>query len=88
MPGQAGKTNAVATNVAAGMPQTNEGSFRRFNEAELVREQRDGADLEAEFGGAGRLQSDPNLKIVRDPVLARALDLLKGLAVVQKPHPG
>ncbi len=88
VPGQAGKTNAVATNVAAGMPQTNEGSFRRFNEAELVREQRDGADLEAEFGGAGRLQSDPNLKIVRDPVLARALDLLKGLAVVQKPHPG
>jgi hypothetical protein len=54
----------------------------------LVREQRDGADLEAEFGGGGRFQTDPGLTIVRDPVLARALDLLKGLAVVQKAHPG
>jgi hypothetical protein len=40
--------------------------------------------LEAEFSHGPRLQTDPSLKIVRDPVLARALDLLKGLAVVQK----
>jgi len=39
--------------------------------------------LEAEF--TGRLdQPDPSLKVLADPVLARALDLLKGLAVVQK----
>ena len=68
------------------LTQTNAGVFRRFNEAELVREQRDGADLEAEFSVGGRFQTDPNLKIVRDPALARALDLLKGLAVVQKAH--
>jgi hypothetical protein len=83
-PGQAGKTNAAGTNVASILPLTNGGPFRRFNEAELVREQRDGADLEAEFSHGPRLQTDPSLKIVRDPVLARALDLLKGLAVVQK----
>jgi C-terminal processing protease CtpA/Prc len=88
VPGEAGKTNAAVTNVAASPSQTNGGAFRRFSEAELVREQRDGVDLEAEFGAGGRSQTDPNLKIVRDPVLARALDLLKGLAVVQKPHPG
>ena len=88
MPGEAGKTNAAGTNVTASSSRTNGGAFRRFNEAELVREQRDGADLEAEFGGGGRFQTDPGLTIVRDPVLARALDLLKGLAVVQKAHPG
>ena len=73
--------------MAAGLSPTNEGTFRRFNEAELVREQRDGVDLEAEFSVGGRFQTDPNLKIVRDPALARALDLLKGLAVVQKSRP-
>lgn len=87
VPGQAAKTNAAGTNVAAGLSSTNEGVFRRFNEAELVREQRDGADLEAEFRVGGRFQTDPNLKFVRDPALARALDLLKGLAVVQKGRP-
>jgi hypothetical protein len=86
VPGQPGKTNASGTNATASVFPTN-GSpmpFRRFNEAELVRQQRDGADLEAEFNTGPRLQTDPNLKIVRDPALARALDLLKGLAVVQK----
>jgi hypothetical protein len=85
-PGQTGQTNAAGTSAAAGQPQTSEGVFPRMNEAELVREQREGADLEAEFRVGGRYQTDPNLKIVRDPALARALDLLKGLAVVQKAH--
>jgi C-terminal processing protease CtpA/Prc len=87
IPGQAAMTNASVTNLAANLPPTNSSPFRRFNEAELVREQRDGADLEAEFSPGSRLQTDPNIKIVRDPVLARALDLLKGLAVVQKGRP-
>jgi hypothetical protein len=87
-PAQAGNTNAAGTNVAASVTPTNGGAFRRFNEAELVREQRDGADLEAEFTPGGRYQPDPSVKVVRDPALARALDLLKGLAVVQKAHPG
>ena len=86
VPGQA--ANTAGTNAAAGLSQTNGSAFRRYNEAELVREQRDGADLEVEFGAVSRFQTDPSLKIVRDPALARALDLLKGLAVVQKAHPG
>ena len=87
IPAQAGATHVAGTNLAAG-PSTNGGVFRRFNEAELVREQREGADLEAEFSGNGHYQTDPAIKIVRDPALARALDLLKGLAVVQPGHPG
>jgi hypothetical protein len=30
---------------------------------------------------------DPEKPILRDPVLARAVDLLKGLAVVRRPRP-
>ena len=85
-PGQTGQTNAAGTNMAASQSRSNEVVFPRMNEAELVREQREGADLEAEFSVGGRYQTDPNLKIVHDPALARALDFLKGLAVVQKAH--
>jgi hypothetical protein len=53
----------------------------RFNEAELVRERREGvseADLTA-------LRSPEAEKpMVRDPALARALDLLRGLALVRQ----
>jgi C-terminal processing protease CtpA/Prc len=88
MAGEAGKTNADGTIVAGKSSPSDGVVFRRFNEAELVREQREGADLEAEFGGGGPAPVESNIRIVRDPVLSRALDLLKGLAVIQKPHPG
>jgi hypothetical protein len=88
MPGEAGKTNANGTHGAVNSLPADGSTFRRFNEAELVREQREGADLEAEFGGSGPAPTESNIKLVRDPVLSRALDLLKGLAVIQKPHPG
>jgi C-terminal processing protease CtpA/Prc len=83
-----GKTSSAGTNTAAAGGSATNGAYRRFNEAELVREQREGADLEAEFNGRSRYQSDPGLAIIKDPVLARALDLLKGLSVVQQGHPG
>jgi C-terminal processing protease CtpA/Prc len=50
-----------------------------FNEADLVRERRDGYDPEA----VGR-DAEPEKPLVQDPVLARALDVLKGLAVVRQ----
>ena len=87
-PGQAGQTNAAGTTVAAGQSLTPQDVSPRMNEAQLVREQREGAELEPQLSAGSRFQTDPNLKIVRDPVLARALDLLKGLAVVQKGRPG
>lgn len=57
----------------------------RFNEAELVRERREG--LNPPDTAAEEVQdNEPEKPVVRDPVLARALDLLKGLAVVRQSH--
>jgi hypothetical protein len=63
---------------------TNRTRRPRFNEAELVRERREGATLESD-AVAGR--EEPDMPIVHDPALARALDLLKGLAVVRHANP-
>jgi C-terminal processing protease CtpA/Prc len=77
------------TNVAGGSSPssgnlagtTNRNARRpRFNEAELVRERREGATLDADDN---EKESEPDKPVVHDPVLARALDLLKGLAVVR-----
>jgi C-terminal processing protease CtpA/Prc len=72
--GGAGLTNSASgTNRATRHP--------RLNEAELVRERREGiseADMTA-------LRSpEPEKPLVSDPALARAVDLLKGLALVRQ----
>ncbi|HWX22008.1 MAG TPA: S41 family peptidase [Candidatus Binatia bacterium] len=75
--------------TGAGLALTNQGSANsrtnrrpRLNEAELVRERRDGFLPEAEVP-AGR-QAELDKPLIQDPVLARALDVLKGLAVVRR----
>jgi hypothetical protein len=67
------------TNQANG---TNRARRTRFTEADLVRERREGQgrDLEA----APARETEPERPIVHDPALARALDVLKGLAVVRQ----
>jgi hypothetical protein len=79
------KTNLLAggglslTNQVNG---TNRAARRaRFNEAELVRERREGVS-EADIT-ALRLR-EPEKPMVQDPALARALDLLRGLALVRQ----
>jgi hypothetical protein len=69
------------TNDLSSMQSTNR-TRRRLNEAELVRMQRDGLDLETEAAMAGPAQ--PSGPVLTDPALARALDLLKGLALAAK----
>lgn len=55
----------------------------RFNEAELVRERRDGGlVLDSELSSTGG--GDNEKPVVRDPALARALDFLRGLIVVRQ----
>jgi hypothetical protein len=54
---------------------------RRFNEAELVRERKEGTVFDPD---AVEANGEPEKPTVRDPALARALDLLKGLAVVRR----
>lgn len=53
----------------------------RMNEADLVRERREGANLEEE--PVAPRHAGTEKPVISDPVLLRALDLLKGLAVVR-----
>lgn len=68
-----------ATNTVAGPGRVRR---PRFNEAELVRERRDGVVSDAAVAGTD--DGDSDKPVVRDPVLVRALDFLKGLSVVRQ----
>ena len=59
---------------------------RRINEAELVRMQREGESLDFSSNPTQREAGNTG-PTLQDPVLSRALDLLKGLAVVQQFRP-
>jgi hypothetical protein len=78
---------ATRTNLAASSTTTTNRPARRTrpNEADLVRARRDGLSLEGEFP-VGR-DAEPEKPVIRDPALARAVDLLKGLAVVRRTRP-
>lgn len=73
----ASDTNSVANNSETNRPR------RRLNEAELVRMQREGISVE-EFLDASAKSSEPDKPVITDPALVRALDLLKGLSVLQR----
>ncbi len=60
----------------------------RFNEAELVREHKAGLDADDESDEASPIATEPGPPVVADPALARALELLKSLAVVEPNRPG
>ena len=53
----------------------------RVSEADLVREKREGVTLEE---SASARERGPEKPVLRDPALARAVDVLKGLAVIRK----
>jgi len=71
--------NLSLTNQAGA---TNRSRRSRFNEAELVREKREGASFDPDLPLTRSSESEK--PVVRDPVLARALDIIKGLAVVRQ----
>lgn len=73
-------TNTVAT------AETNQ-ARTRLNEAELVRRHREGLSADEEFVEKPTKDATAEIRLVQDPVLSRALDLLKGLAVVQQNRP-
>jgi len=78
------KELSVSTNADAGRTNYVTGATRvrrpRFNEAELVRERRDGIVSDSDPNGPADGEDKP---VVRDPVLGRALDFLKGLKLVR-----
>ena len=80
------KTNQVAalnSNPVKSLNPTNRPPRHRMNEAELVRMNREGQNPDAEVASASR-DAEPPRPLIHDPALARAIDLLKGLAVVQR----
>ncbi len=86
---QLGRSNLVAavgptgTNQIAG---TNRPARRpRATEADLVRARRNGTSLDEE--SVFVRDTEPEKPLIRDPVLARAVDLLKALAVVRHSRP-
>jgi Peptidase family S41 len=74
-----------ATNTVTQAGPTNRTSRRRLNEAELVRMQREGLSLDEQDAASPKPpEGDSAESLVRDPALARALDLLKGIAIVER----
>ncbi|MGD0614530.1 MAG: hypothetical protein ABSA69_03695, partial [Verrucomicrobiota bacterium] len=84
------KTNAPAgTQVAAAgaVDATNpQAHSTRLNEAELVREHKEGLDRDDDDEAPAAARRESAKPLVNDPVLARALDLVKGLALVRQGH--
>ena len=72
----AANTPLSLTNAPNGTNRTRRG---RFNEADLVRERREGLSPDSILSA-----DEPERPMVHDPVLARAIDFLKGLAVVRR----
>jgi len=80
------RTNApAAASGTNSVPGTTRARRPRFNEAELVRERRDGYNLDTD--GPEGSDADSDTGLVRDPALARAIDVLKGLALVRSRNP-
>jgi C-terminal processing protease CtpA/Prc len=69
----------VITNQVAG---TNRPARKRMSEAQLVREHRDGKGESEDAQSSPEPEADK--PVLRDPALLRAVDLLKGLAVVRQ----
>jgi C-terminal processing protease CtpA/Prc len=87
-PAPARNESAAGSNLSS----TNEWAHRPTNEAELVREHRAGETLNEDSDKMNpeiiAAPEEPVPPVIADAVLARALDLLKGLAVIQQGHPG
>ena len=77
---QTNELAAASTNLEGGT--NGAGDHVLFNEAELVREHRAGENPDEQI--VKRALPEPKVPVVSDPTLARALDLVKGLAVVRQ----
>jgi Peptidase family S41 len=73
---------AASTNAAPG--RTNSPAHR-ISEADLVKARRAGAELpEEDLEDAVPAAPEPGQPVLRDPALARAVDLVKGLALIRR----
>ena len=65
---------------------TNRFSPQLINEAELVRRHREGLNSDDPAAEAAKAEALAPKPLIRDPALSRAVDLLKGIAVVKQFH--
>jgi len=63
---------------------TNRPAHKRMSEADLVRKHRSGLDEEDEDASNPASAAESAKPVLHDPVLVRAVDLLKGLALVRQ----
>ena len=75
-----GNDSATSTNVASVIKRAPRRV--RLTEADLVRARREGIRLDEDL--TPQPENEPEKPVIRDPALARAVDLLKGLAVVRR----
>ena len=75
--------SSSGTNSVTGSADTNR-PRRRLNEAELVRLQREGLSPDQDVVEKPAKETGASRSVLIDPSLIRSLDLLKGLAVVQR----
>ena len=74
----------AGSQVMSASSTTNRTPRPRVNEAVLVRMLRDGGNPDTETNSVAPREPESVKQVIQDPALARALDLLKGLAVVQQ----
>ncbi len=76
--------SAVETSASGKTGATNRAARHRINEADLVRMQKEGGGSDTDEFVVATGPLPQSRLLVQDPVLARALDLLKGLEVLRK----
>jgi C-terminal processing protease CtpA/Prc len=74
--------STISVTVSTNSPTSRPARSRRLSEADLVRERREATNQTAPVR-----EAQPGKPAILDPVLARAVDLLKGLAVVRGSQP-
>ncbi len=81
------KTRTETLAAAGSGTSTNRPPRQRMTEAQLVKLQREGKTEDDDFVPTNSVpaKAEPGKPQIQDPVLGRALDLLKGLAIVQPP---
>ncbi len=85
----AAAANSANGNAGAGTNKVN-GTNRmlRTTEADLIRERKERPGMELEYSASSdsAREHEAERPVVRDPVLGRALDLIKGIAAIRQTH--
>jgi C-terminal processing protease CtpA/Prc len=77
---------ATATNANGGNG-TNRPPRIRPTEADLIRERKERPGMELDYSVSAAREAEAEKPVIRDPVLGRALDLIKGISVLRPSKP-